>query len=130
MADDSGMDIDPAIAAAMGFSGFGTQKTGKKRKFENETFVDPSIGQSAKGEGANAMPLGERHARSSGEAIATKDGSGHDEPQQAQHAGGESRGQRLDDLEALRHGVKNARGDTVYFLPSFIEDPWKDLRPQ
>lgn len=28
------------------------------------------------------------------------------------------------DLAAFRWGVKNANGDTAYFLPSFIEDPW------
>ncbi|KAF2495117.1 hypothetical protein BU16DRAFT_527003 [Lophium mytilinum] len=31
------------------------------------------------------------------------------------------------DLHRLAKGVKNARGDTFYFLPSFIEDPWKGL---
>lgn len=33
------------------------------------------------------------------------------------------------DLQALRYGVKNERGDTVFFLPSFIEDPWTYLKP-
>lgn len=28
------------------------------------------------------------------------------------------------DLNELRFGVKNERGDTVFFKPSFIEDPW------
>lgn len=27
-------------------------------------------------------------------------------------------------LAAYRNGVKNANGDMVYYLPSFIEDPW------
>lgn len=31
------------------------------------------------------------------------------------------------DLNALRFGVKNADGDTAYFLPSFVEDPWEKL---
>jgi hypothetical protein len=31
------------------------------------------------------------------------------------------------ELSALRRGVKNARGDMVVFMPSFIEDPWKGL---
>lgn len=33
-------------------------------------------------------------------------------------------------LAALRKGVKNERGDTVYFLPSFLEDPWKILEEE
>ena len=30
-------------------------------------------------------------------------------------------------LQALRRGVRNERGDMAYFLPSFLEDPWKEL---
>ena len=32
-----------------------------------------------------------------------------------------------EELSALRRGVKDARGDIAYFLPSFVEDPWKEL---
>ncbi|PVH97197.1 hypothetical protein DM02DRAFT_644334 [Periconia macrospinosa] len=32
------------------------------------------------------------------------------------------------ELNALRHGVKTANGDTAYFLPSFVEDPWPNSR--
>lgn len=32
-----------------------------------------------------------------------------------------------DQLNALRFGVKNENGDTAYFLPSFVEDPWKSF---
>lgn len=31
------------------------------------------------------------------------------------------------ELNALRFGVKNQDGDTAYFLPSFVEDPWAAL---
>lgn len=31
------------------------------------------------------------------------------------------------ELNYLKFGVKNDRGDTAYFLPSFVEDPWKSL---
>lgn len=31
------------------------------------------------------------------------------------------------DLNALRFGVRNTDGDTAYFLPSFVEDPWEKL---
>ena len=30
-------------------------------------------------------------------------------------------------LQALRRGVRNERGDMAYFLPSFLEDPWAKL---
>lgn len=30
-------------------------------------------------------------------------------------------------LQALRRGIRNDRGDTAYFLPSFLEDPWEKL---
>jgi hypothetical protein len=32
------------------------------------------------------------------------------------------------ELNALRFGVKNEDGDTAYFLPNFIEDPWEVLK--
>jgi hypothetical protein len=32
------------------------------------------------------------------------------------------------ELNALRNGVQNEAGDTAYFLPSFVEDPWEKLR--
>ncbi|KAJ4312067.1 hypothetical protein N0V94_007632 [Neodidymelliopsis sp. IMI 364377] len=31
------------------------------------------------------------------------------------------------DLNALKFGIKNENGDTAYFLPSFVEDPWDKL---
>jgi hypothetical protein len=31
------------------------------------------------------------------------------------------------ELNALRHGVRAENGDTAYFLPSFVEDPWAKL---
>lgn len=30
----------------------------------------------------------------------------------------------------MRKGVRNERGDTVYFQPSFLEDPWKKLEEE
>ncbi|KAF1836340.1 hypothetical protein BDW02DRAFT_567083 [Decorospora gaudefroyi] len=32
------------------------------------------------------------------------------------------------ELNALRSGIRNEKGDTAYFLPSFVEDPWEKLR--
>lgn len=31
------------------------------------------------------------------------------------------------ELNALKQGVKNERGDVMFFLPSFVEDPWERL---
>lgn len=46
MDGDDDFEIDPAIAAAMGFSGFGAQNK-QKRKFDpNDGFVDPTTGES------------------------------------------------------------------------------------
>ena len=43
MEGEEDMDIDPAIAAAMGFASFGT-KPGEKRKYNsNDGYVDPAI---------------------------------------------------------------------------------------
>lgn len=32
------------------------------------------------------------------------------------------------ELNALRFGIKNESGDTAYFLPNFVEDPWEELK--
>jgi len=32
------------------------------------------------------------------------------------------------ELNALRFGVKNENGDTAYFLPNFVGDPWEGLK--
>lgn len=133
MADED-FGIDPAIAEAMGFSGFGMQP-GKKRKFDtNDGFIDPSLAKDttttkSHGKGANSHPLGKKMAdrtNASSEvgsavplvsAIETEArlATRHLEPHQAS-------------LEALRHGVQNQRGDMVYFRPGFLEDPWERLR--
>lgn len=31
------------------------------------------------------------------------------------------------ELNALRFGVRNENGDAAYFLPSFVEDPWRSF---
>ena len=117
------MQIDPAIAEAMGFSGFGMQGN-KKRKHGDEdtyTFTSTSAQDSASTQatsGPNAGTAGTQQAATTGEA---KD-------QAAQQVENADDGKPT--LEALRRGVRNAQGDMVYFLPSFIEDPWKDLKKQ
>ena len=56
------IDIDPEIAAAMGFSSFGNQLSNKKRKFNQDTFMDASKPNSS-GTGANSMQLGARQKK-------------------------------------------------------------------
>ncbi|KAI7286418.1 hypothetical protein KC345_g1122 [Hortaea werneckii] len=135
MADQDDFEIDPAIAEAMGFSGFGTQPGGKKRKFDgSDAFVDPTIKKqteaptssipAASGKGANNTPLGQKSALSGVENVTFTS-----EAHAIQGAvGGDASGRP--NLQASRHGIKNDRGDMAYFLPSFIEDPWKGLEPK
>ncbi|KAK0252546.1 hypothetical protein LTS09_012447 [Friedmanniomyces endolithicus] len=141
MADDEDLEVDPALAEAMGFSGFGVQP-GKKRKYDaNDSFVDPDLAQDSNGaftrpagKGANSLPLGFRKKESAASGLPMKpamnEPSGaatvHEtraEPSERGLGSGQS------DLQALRAGVKNEWGDMVYFKPSFLEDPWKNLKP-
>ena len=56
------IDIDPEIAAAMGFSSFGNQLSNKKRKFNQDTFMDAPKPNSSR-TGANSMQLGVRQKK-------------------------------------------------------------------
>ena len=152
MEENEDMEIDPAVAAAMGFSGFGTQ-LGKKRKFSpNDGFVGTatSTDQTAKGTGANETLLGDRSVRSAAGPTLTSEKLGSTTNDQYGAAQGEqpadheevkgsittandvarTTGNEGPTLEALRNGVRNERGDMVYFLPSFLEDPWQGLKPR
>ena len=206
-------DIDPEIAAAMGFAAFGAQPSTKRRKFTHDDAIidgqDDETIAAKSGSGANNTALGvrTRPTRQDGvveteiETEKEKEGSPHGgdkktktkakkgaprgladylawgnsvaapEPAHApataqtvtteetveeeDHsvvaavsaqeenvgatAGAEPRIGGLDaaswpqglpsheEMGALRRGVKNTRGDMVYFRPSFIEDPWKEL---
>ena len=130
MADED-FDMDPAIAEAMGFSGFGAQP--KKRKFnDNDAFVDPNL-KPEQVKGANNVPLGVRSSKPAtgndvqgddAEIRATDPGPAVTSSKVAVRSSGPPT------LEALKHGVRNEQGDMAYFLPSFIEDPWKGLQPQ
>lgn len=133
MDDADDMEIDPALAAAMGFSGFGTQPNNKKRKFNtNEGFVDPEIGNATlkgKGKGAtgaNNVPVGKPKPRDATSVVEEPDVKA---AFAAPNASASTTGEKPS-LEALRHGVVDGRGDMAYFLPSFLEDPWKGLKAQ
>lgn len=120
------VDIDPAIAEAMGFSGFGAQHN-KKRKFNgNDTFIDtPTVEESVSSHASksNAVPLGFRGKAPDESVLQRKPKpGGTNQVMQADVS--------RDDLQAYRQGVMNENGHMVYFMPSFIEDPWKDLPPR
>lgn len=162
-------DIDPEIAASMGFASFGAQPSAKKRKFNhNDAIVDIAPAESKSG--ANATQLGIRRKQTTEndasnvgtQAPATVEDQSTTEQQQGEAhqlpakpdstapssgpkpqdrgppRGGESevyasiQGKKITDLgpqelSALSKGVRNEVGDTVYFKPSFFEDPWARL---
>ena len=134
MAGSDDMEIDPAIAEAMGFAGFGSSR---KRKFDpNDGFVDPNIFTSHTQDkemrpdninpGDNAL---ENSAEPQGTIKKPLNQSIESKPQEPDGTGFEVDGNPS--LEALANGVRNRNGDMVYFSPSFIEDdPWRDLRSQ
>lgn len=199
--DDEG-GIDPAIAAAMGFTGFGAQPS-KRRKYNDGAMVEGQIKEprvQKSGSGANNTSLGIRKnpnvstedtANFTGELVAADETVSAIEqrkpkgkkakqaaptglaaflslgrslpnkppppaPSQSQETPvtsaplnssdaplthrplaspaepGNARAPEAqtahDDISAYRRGVRNDRGDMVYFLPSFIEDPWKSLK--
>ncbi|KAK5710014.1 hypothetical protein LTR17_019234 [Elasticomyces elasticus] len=136
--DNDDFEVDPAIAEAMGFAGFGAQP-GKKRKYDdNDAFVDPAAATNVSTarttdvvKGANSLPLGNRKKDRAVEEPASTSADGqHSAFNTGTHAGPSEHSLRpgQSDMQALRHGVKNERGDMVYFKPSFLEDPWQDLR--
>lgn len=156
MDDNEGLDIDPAIAEAMGFTGFGTQPN-KKRKFNaNDGIIDTSGFQAQQNaKGANSLPLGNRKPKAGNDNDSSTSTPLVDSATVAAHGSdpairGVTTGEGSKDsgsfvqsipvpgsnttvgpdepnLQALRKGVKNERGDMVYFSPNFLEDPWKDL---
>lgn len=103
MAEEQVDDVD--VAAQMGFSSFGSQPKNKKRKTEAvkhevTTAVTKSEDiQPSKSATERSIDLAPRVSN-----------------------------QQQDDLRALRQGVRNDNGDMVYFMPSFIHDPWEHLR--
>ena len=135
MADSEDTEMDPAIADAMGFSGFGMQK---KRKFDaNDGFIDPAVSDSQKpsaASGANAVPSGAR-PRGTSNPTETRSRDGPRAGGEAQSTTNENTsaqaGGAQTSLDDLRNGnVRDSNGRQVIFLPSFIEDPWAGLKPR
>lgn len=201
MDSDSDPDIDPEMAAAMGFTSFGAKPTKRRKVTHNTSVIEDQEGElvTVASSGANSAPLGvrsrltrleeggedqgvdanEAHMDIAGEQMDMRKGpeKGKGRPkegapmgladyiswgnsvaapssQQAQaqsqptgsvpthqnrmpataHLNGGNGASSWpqgvpsrEELGSLRRGVQNARGDMAYFLPSFIEDPWKGL---
>ncbi|KAF2027880.1 hypothetical protein EK21DRAFT_70967 [Setomelanomma holmii] len=147
---DEEEDLD--IAAAMGFSSFGGVK---KRKYDQTN--SPKTPSVMDASGANSTELGVRPKKASkptskakkapqptgladflarGQTIPDKPqiappsesvSSQHDLSASEMVSFGGSPISKAE-LNALRIGVKDKNGDTAYFLPSFIEDPWEKLK--
>jgi hypothetical protein len=144
--DMDDLEIDPAIAEAMGFTSFGSKRR-KHTARADDAFVDDSNAQTPASTGANDIPLGARPVKSITKEDVQERGSTEDnatstarvEVTQEQSTAMDTRAEEVQadnwtpgfptpqELSALRRGVKNARGDMVVFMPSFIEDPWKGL---
>jgi len=162
MSDNEDVDVDPDMAAAMGFSSFGAAPSTKKRKYNhNNAIVDVSSDATPNlsVRGSNALPLGQRRvptqlpaAVASGDdsveavveanknAAEAADVAGARAPLLSQHSAATAsilkewdvakhgaRQYSAAELAALREGVVTANGHIAYFLPSFLEDPWKKL---
>ena len=141
MADPENFEVDPAIAEAMGFSGFGMQN--RKRKFDtSDAYVAPpkqskESQYNQNGETERSVPsadVGETTQEEQSRPVADGDGMNQhvtgDPMQDSTFSSIGNDTVKESRLEALRHGIRNENGDMVYFLPSFIEDPWKNLRPR
>ncbi|KAG9564437.1 hypothetical protein KCU71_g6834, partial [Aureobasidium melanogenum] len=140
--DMDDLEIDPAIAEAMGFTSFGSKRR-KHAARADDAFIDDSGNQIPASTGANDVPLGTRVVPSETKEKVQEQGDSGDSAasttrgegmQEEQARVGEVQADNWtpgfpapQELAALRRGIKNARGDMVVFLPSFIEDPWKGL---
>ena len=144
--DMDDLEIDPAIAEAMGFTSFGSKRR-KHAARADDAFIDDSSTQIPASTGANDVPLGVRPVANTATEQGQEPGSTQgetasaarventqEEQPKAVAASAEAQQDNWttgfpapQELAALRRGVKNARGDMVVFMPSFIEDPWKGL---
>lgn len=148
---DDDFEIDPEIAAAMGFTSFGSKRRKHHAPREDDAATD-NTSKAPASTGANNMPLGTRSTTSDNQeerGVADTDehqergiagtGAGQaavgQEPGEVVDAGGaQGKGDQWtpgfpsrEELAALRRGVRNARGDMVVFMPSFVGDPWEGL---
>ncbi|KAF2835590.1 hypothetical protein M501DRAFT_941422 [Patellaria atrata CBS 101060] len=131
MADEE-YDIDPEIAAAMGFGTFGSQ-TNKKRKYNQQDAVtdqDQTSKPKSASTGTNSTPIGARLPRA--QSLPSRPPAL--EQEQNQQPAATTSVQQLqwandrENLNTLAQGVRDANGDIAYYMPSFVEDPWASWR--
>jgi hypothetical protein len=133
-------DEEDQMAAMMGFSSFAKPVetvASKKRKLEEATESgEPSRPPAAKGavaHNANYMPLGQPRERIERTERAEPTQHAQVEPSDdgtGAHPVLQKKLEELtsDDLYALRKGVPDGEGRTVFFLNTFVEeDPWARL---
>lgn len=155
--EEQGFEIDPDMAAQMGFANFGTQPNTKKRKYiHNDAFVDRSITTVPERKtGANNTELGVRgskaappadHVCSLSPSSCSRSTTDNRQariyepagPAQQQPVDGPSFLAEIEkktiadlnssDLDRLAKGVRTPNGDMAYFKPSFIGNPWEHLK--
>lgn len=124
-------ELDPEIVASMGFTSFGAPPNQKKRKY-NHNAPDAVVNVSS---GANATVVVGARPRLSAEIEQTSmpEGSTVETPTNVDSMWKRIEGKKMeelgsDELKALRQGIKNENGDSVYFKLSFLEDPWAEKR--
>lgn len=150
---ENGFEIDPSLAASMGFSSFGHSTKKRKHNSDNAvTDASPLPGKVERpqgvssGRGANITPLGNRRGLSAPGQEPDSNGKRefslpHGVPPpiiaQGQTVLEDTATSRHDqkpttqgtpELGAYRNGVRRPNGDIAYFLPSFIEDPWAQFK--
>ncbi|KAF2819838.1 hypothetical protein CC86DRAFT_374952 [Ophiobolus disseminans] len=117
-------EYDSDIAAAMGFSSFGGTK---KRKHSRTASPKPA---EADASGANSTKLGVRTKVAPKSVQKPAQALSDSQPELSASETVSFGGPRISkaELNALRFGVKNDDGDTAYFLPNFIGDPWEGMQ--
>ncbi|KAF7190712.1 hypothetical protein HII31_07871 [Pseudocercospora fuligena] len=124
MDPDGDFDVDPDIAAAMGFGGFGSQTKGKRKFDPNDGF----IGKTPSATGANSMPMREHKTVRVAEDAANGSQDSANLQRGTTLMPYDPKTQESPNLESLKYSVRDTKGDMVYFLPSFLEDPWANLK--
>jgi hypothetical protein len=138
---DSG-DEEDQMAAMMGFSSFAAPAetiASKKRKTSDTHYTEggeaarPPAPKGAAAHNSNYMPLGQPRERVKVEPIESTEQAGPSD--EIGHTTGlhpilQKKLEELisDDLYALRKGVRDAEGRTVFFQNTFVEEnPWAKL---
>ncbi|KAI9692772.1 MAG: hypothetical protein M1820_009371 [Bogoriella megaspora] len=148
MTENDDFAIDPDVAISMGFSSFGTQPSQKRRKYNASSdaviAADEAKVHKESLSGTNVVALGVRSkpvvpdlgvGLGQHNDLSNKGPSPFSGSRSSVAGNGNYVEKKIDEmtpaeLNALRKGVRNGKGDIAYFKPSFIEDPWADAVAQ